>query len=73
MVFKVKQNTGAQSEIFQGREGFVESGHFNKHFVKNVRYKILDTLKTTFWLENLIQSHNQGIFFLNHCLPPVAR
>ena len=29
--------TGAQSEIFQGREGFVELGHFDKLFVKNTK------------------------------------
>ena len=28
---------GAQPEIFQGRGGFVESGHFDKHFDKNTR------------------------------------
>ena len=49
---------GAQSEIFQGRGGFAESGHFNKFFVKNTIKKVpagkilelflLDTLKTTF-------------------------
>ena len=27
--------SGTQPEIFQGRGGFVELGHFNKHFVKN--------------------------------------
>ena len=32
---EVKHNSGAQPEIFQGREGFVELGHFNKHFLKN--------------------------------------
>ena len=26
---------GAQPEIFQGREAFVELGHFNKHLVKS--------------------------------------
>ena len=33
-----KKNTfsGAQPEIFQGRGGFVELGHFNKYFVKNM-------------------------------------
>ena len=50
-------NTGMQPEIFQGREGFVKLGHFDKHFVKNSRQKgpagkiseffLLDTLKTT--------------------------
>ena len=43
---------------FQGRGGFVKSGHFNKPFVKKSRKKaphgksleffLLDTLKTTF-------------------------
>ena len=28
------ENTGAQPEIFQGRVGFVELGHFDKLFVK---------------------------------------
>ena len=50
--------TGAQPEIFQGREGFVKFGYFNKHFLKYSRKKgpagkiseffLLDTLKTTF-------------------------
>ena len=31
--------TGAQPENFQGRGGFVEIGHFDKHFVKNTRKK----------------------------------
>ena len=53
--------TGAQSEIFQGRWGFVELGHFDEHFVQNTKKvsqgKILGcfllfTLKTTFWMEN---------------------
>ena len=30
---------GAQWDIFQGRGGFVEFGHFNKHFVQNPREK----------------------------------
>ena len=30
-------HAGAQPEIFQGREGSVELGHFDKHFVKNSR------------------------------------
>ena len=34
-----KANTVAQPEIFQGRGGFVEFVHFNKHFVKNTRKK----------------------------------
>ena len=37
---KVKHNSGAQSEIFLGRGGFVELGPFNKHFVKNTRKKV---------------------------------
>ena len=44
------------TRIFQGRKGFVELRHFNKHFFKNTREKgsrekklkffLLDTLKT---------------------------
>ena len=30
---------GAQQEIFQGRGGFVELGHFDNYFVKNTRKK----------------------------------
>ena len=30
-------NTGAQPELFQGRGGFVESGHLDKLFVKNTK------------------------------------
>ena len=49
-------NTGVQPEIFQGRGGFVELGHFDKLFVKNTKKApqrkilelfLLDTLKTT--------------------------
>ena len=72
---------GAQPEIFQGRWGLVGLGHFYKRFVKNTRKKapqgkiweffLLDTLKTTFWMENLTQRwmqlghslQNQGTFF----------
>ena len=32
-------HAGVQPEIFQGRGGFVELGHFDKHFVKNTRKK----------------------------------
>ena len=32
-------HAGAQPEIFQGRGGFVELAHFDKHFVKNTRKK----------------------------------
>ena len=46
-----------QPEIFQGRGGFVELGHFDKLFIKNKKKApqgkilelfLLDTLKTTF-------------------------
>ena len=50
--------------IFQDREGIMELGLFNKHFVKNARKKktpqgnileffLLDTPETTFWIANL--------------------
>ena len=52
------ENAGAQPEIFKGRKGLVELGHFDKHFVKTQEKKVsqgkilefflLDTLKTTF-------------------------
>ena len=55
---KSSRDTGAQPELFQGRGGFVELGHFDKLFVKNTKKKalpgkilelfLLDTLKTTF-------------------------
>ena len=32
--------TGAQPVIFQGREGFMELGHFDKLFVKNTKKKV---------------------------------
>ena len=32
-------HAGVQPEIFQDRRGFVELGHFDKHFVKNTRKK----------------------------------
>ena len=32
-------HASAQPEIFQGRGGFVELGHFDKDFVKNTRNK----------------------------------
>ena len=47
----------AQGEIFQGREGFVKVGHFDKHFIKPklkalqekiLEFLLLNTLKTTF-------------------------
>ena len=39
MFSKSKRNTGAQPEILQGRGGFMELDHFDKHFVKNKRKK----------------------------------
>ena len=51
------------TRILQDREGFVELGHFDKHFVKTqeinalqgniLELYLLDTLKTTFSIENL--------------------
>ena len=35
----VNQKPGAQPKMFQGRGGFVELRHFDKHFVKNTRKK----------------------------------
>ena len=32
-------HAGARPEIFQGRGGFVELGHLDKHFVRNTRKK----------------------------------
>ena len=53
---------GVQPEIFQGRGGFMELGHFNKLFIQYSRKKaphgkilklfLLDTLKTAFWLRD---------------------
>ena len=34
-VINCYMSPGAQSEMFQGRGGFAEAGHFNKFFVKN--------------------------------------
>ena len=52
----------AQPDIFQGRGGFVELGHFHKHFTKNTRKKgksleffLPDTVKTTFRMKGLTQ------------------
>ena len=55
---------GAQSEIFQGRVGFMKLGHSDKQFFKKSRKKgpagknfgvffLLDTLKITFSMANL--------------------
>ena len=38
-VQKEPPKAGAQSEVFQGRRGFRELAHFDKHFVKNLRKK----------------------------------
>ena len=53
---------------FQDRGSFVELGYFDKHFVKNTiqdkkrlgrekpwEFFLLDTLKATFWVEDLTQ------------------
>ena len=68
--------SGAQPEIFQGRGGLVGLGHIYKHFVKNTRKKaahgniwwffLLDTLKTTFWMENVTQRWTQSGHFLQN-------
>ena len=63
-----------QPAIFQGRGGLVGLGHFYKHFVKKgpagkiLSFFLLDTLKTTFWMENLKNLKNSkmdtvGAFF----------
>ena len=63
-----------QPEIFRGRGGFVELGHFDKLFLKNTQKKtpegkilelfLLDTLKTIFWMEDSTQGWTQlGPFF----------
>ena len=62
------------TRIFQVRGSFVELGHFDKFFVKNTRKKstqgkilelfLLDTLKTTFGMEDSTQGWRQlGPFF----------
>ena len=49
--------------------GFAKLGHFNKLFIKNpqwniLKFFILDTLKTTFWMTDLTQRSTQsGSFF----------
>ena len=43
----------AQSEVFQGREGFGELGHFDKYFVKNLRKKAPQRKILEFFLQNL--------------------
>ena len=63
-------DAGGQREIFQGRRGFVECGHFDKHFVKNRRKRgsagksFVVFFSYTFWMENLTQRWIQsGPFF----------
>ena len=56
--FRLTSISDALPEIFQSRGGFVQLGHFNKHFIKKLRKKapqgktleffLLDSLKTTF-------------------------
>ena len=66
--------SGVQPDIFQSRRGFVELGSFDKLFFKNTQKKapqgkilelfLLDTLKTTFWMEDSTQRWTQlGPFF----------
>ena len=66
---------------FQGRGGFVELEHFDKHFVKNTRKKprretfwifFQDNIKTTFWMENLSQRWSQSRSFFNSAPESVA-
>ena len=69
-------HVGAQPEIFQGRGGFVEQGHFDKHFVKNTQEKgpaekileffLQDTFKTTFRMKNLTQRWTQSRSFFQN-------
>ena len=65
---------GVKPEIFQGIGGFVESEHSDKYFIKkkkrpsreNLGVFVLDTLKTTPWIENWLKDgQNQGPFFQN--------
>ena len=67
------QPAGSQPEIFQGRGSFVELGHFDKFFVKNTREKspqrkilellLLDSLKSTFWMEDSTQGWTMTVCF----------
>ena len=56
--------TSVRPEIFQGRENFVELGHFVTHFVNNTKKGptrkkfgafFLDTVKTIFKMKHLTQ------------------
>ena len=45
--------TGSQPGIFRGKTGFLEQGHFDKHFVWHTKEGLMvlflqDTLKTAF-------------------------
>ena len=66
-------SAGVHPDIFQRRRGFFELRYFDKHFVKNTRKKdpkgtyleifLVDTLKTTYWMENVTQKWAQlGLF-----------
>ena len=49
--------------MFHGQGGFVELGHFDKHFIKNMAKKLHNYI-TTFWMQNLSQRWAQsGSFF----------
>ena len=64
---------GSQLEIFQGRGGFLELGHFDKLLVKNTTEKspqrkilellLLDSFKSTFWMEDSTQGWTMTVFF----------
>ena len=59
----------AQREMFQSRGRFVEPGHFDKLFCKNAREKeffLRDTLKSTFWMENVTQRWTQSRPFFSY-------
>ena len=49
--------TGAQPEIFQGRGYFVKLGHFEKHFLKNVKKKGPAGKKFGFFLPRYSQNY----------------
>ena len=39
IVLQLRQSSGAQPEVLQGRIFFLELGHFDKHFVKTTGKK----------------------------------
>ena len=41
LVIHINKSSGTQPDIFQGRGGFVELGHFDKLFVKNTKKRLL--------------------------------